>query len=220
MAFGDVCCQYSMPWTSQCIGCQMMPGHHMDLKSSWWSVPGSCLSLNLATVPCFLQLINLYPNGDPHMLRCSSAKPHRVWSLATICTQWIDSKAVLLFLRRLYHKFILIYAVIYAIAINSPRNCRKFWSNAPSTHPGTKKALSISAIRGPTSSTPEKCLPPSFNRPPMLQLAQWLHHKNGWQAHRNLQHGPWRPTCWLNIAIANAKFSGGTLAVFPGAVSQ
>lgn len=66
----------------------------MDLKSSWWSVPGSCLRLcylNLATL-CFLQLIHV-STKDPHMLRCSSAKPHSVWR-ATICTQWIDSKTV------------------------------------------------------------------------------------------------------------------------------
>ena len=70
---------------------------------------------------------------------------------------------------------------------------------------------------GPPHLHRRSACPPSFNRPPILQLTL---HKNGWPAHRNLQHQPWRPTCWLNIAIAKRKIQWGTLAVLPGALSQ
>ena len=106
-------------------------------------------------------------------------------------------------------------------------------------------------IHGPlfcASSTPEKCLPPSFNNPAksnsfipwgMLQgyqnhnkrkhviiiyiykitwdqrdILPFSHHMNwrlGKSVHRTQSFAhfrPWSPTCWLNIAMATAKFLG------------
>lgn len=110
MPFGNICYQYSMTWTSHVFSLDfsMNARHHMDLKSSWWSVPGSCLRLsgpNLATL-CFLQLIHV-STKDPHMLRCSSAKPRSVWSLATHLhsADWLqNSQFYILFQKRIYQK--------------------------------------------------------------------------------------------------------------------